>query len=189
MWRWSDSGRIPIVVDATSCLYGIKTSHGLLEGEVLRRAEAIEVLDASELVRRVILPRLTFQPLDRRVVVHPTCAAKKARARGRSAPRIAAVCAKEAVVPANLDCCATAGDSRPPLSGAQRFGARARAGGRARREIRRLLFEQSHLRDRHDADDGRPVQIVLVSRRRGLAEKSAVLNGALREGRRPSTSR
>ena len=64
--RWSEDGRLPVVIDATSC------THGALENLEL---EGIEVLDSVAWVHDHLLPRL---PVTRRlasILVHPTCAA------------------------------------------------------------------------------------------------------------------
>lgn len=98
LWRWSDQGRLPVVVDASSCLYAMK------DGPL----HDLRLLDVVEWLGR-ILPRLRTQKLERSVALHPTCATRKL---GLDALllRVAGRCATEVTVPASLECCAMAGD-------------------------------------------------------------------------------
>nr|WP_225937710.1 FAD-binding and (Fe-S)-binding domain-containing protein [Myxococcus sp. RHSTA-1-4] len=119
LWAWSDEGRRPIVLDATSCLQSMKASAGLLQGEAKRRLLALRLVDAMEFVRDTLLPRLQVHRLERRVVLHPTCAARKLdlvdTMRG-----VAERCATHVEVPLSLGCCAMAGDRgllHPELTG------------------------------------------------------------------------
>ncbi len=47
MWRWSDGGRLPVVIDASSCALGLREEIGEQLGDEQReRFERIEVLDS-----------------------------------------------------------------------------------------------------------------------------------------------
>ncbi len=98
----TDGGRLPVVVDASSCAEGL--------GHLLAGLDGIEVLDAVAFVARTVLPRLPDG--DRRlrtVVVHPTCSSVAAG----TVPDLLAVagrCAERVVVPDDWGCCAFAGD-------------------------------------------------------------------------------
>jgi D-lactate dehydrogenase len=98
--RWSDHGRLPIVIDASSC------THGVLEAIPL---DGIEVLDSISWVHDHLLPRLQVARKLRSAVVHPTCASTHLGLSGRLAS-IARELAEEVVVPAGTSCCGMAGD-------------------------------------------------------------------------------
>src|SRR5262249_53556722 len=59
LWRWSDEGRLPIVIDATSCTLGLAAEVvPALSEENAERHANIEILDAVTWVRERLLPRL-----------------------------------------------------------------------------------------------------------------------------------
>jgi D-lactate dehydrogenase len=98
--RWTDGGRLPVVIDASSC------SHGARENLEL---DGVEVIDSVAWVHDRLLARLT---VDRRIasmVVHPTCAAGHLGVSAKLAG-IAATLADEVTVPAATRCCGMAGD-------------------------------------------------------------------------------
>ena len=111
MWSWSRAGALPLVLDSSSCLYGIHdaAATGLLTGEAQRRLAALHLVDAAAFVRDVLLPRLPVTPVSERVVLHPTCAARKLDG-GAALRAVAQRCAVHAEVPLDLGCCAMAGD-------------------------------------------------------------------------------
>ena len=108
-WDWSDHGRLPLVVDASSCSGALH--HGLeaLTGEQRDRFQRLQILDSVEFIHDILLPRLPIEVLDQRVVIHPTCATQKA---GTSAKlsAIAQACAASATIPLRAGCCGFAGD-------------------------------------------------------------------------------
>ena len=98
--RWSEGGRLPIVIDASSCTHGVLTE---LEHD------GIEVLDSIAWVHDHLLERLEIGGRIRRVVVHPTCACTQLGLAGKLTA-IASRMADEVVVPATTGCCGMAGD-------------------------------------------------------------------------------
>ncbi|MEJ2422421.1 MAG: FAD-binding and (Fe-S)-binding domain-containing protein [Acidobacteriota bacterium] len=109
LWSWSDGGRLPVVVDASSCAYSLKSAEPQLEEEALARWRDLTFLDGIEFVHDVLLPLLTLEPLQTSVAVHPNCAARKQGLEGKL-ESVARCCARDVIIPWNLECCATAGD-------------------------------------------------------------------------------
>jgi D-lactate dehydrogenase len=98
--RWSDDGRLPVVLDATSC------THGLL-GEVA--PEGVHIVDSIAWVHDHLLDRIEVRRKHRRAVIHSTCSATHLGL----GPKLAAIAerfADEVVVPAAGGCCGMAGD-------------------------------------------------------------------------------
>ncbi len=100
IWRWSEGGTLPIVIDASSC------AHGLLEDVAPRlpesereRFEQIEVLDSISWVHDRLLENLQVRHKLATAAVHPTCSAARM---GLSAKleAIAGELADEVVIPA-----------------------------------------------------------------------------------------
>jgi D-lactate dehydrogenase len=96
--RWTDGGRLPVVIDASSCTQGLR-----------EHAEGVAVLDAVEWVHDRLLPRLEVPRRDGSVAIHPTCASRHLGL-GRRLRALAEAVAGEAVVPAAAACCGFAGD-------------------------------------------------------------------------------
>jgi D-lactate dehydrogenase len=98
--RWSEHGRLPVVLDASSCTLGVLENLGL---------EEVEVLDSVAWVHDHLLEQLSVGAKLDSMLVHPTCASAQL---GVSAKlnAIAAAMADEVVVPAATRCCGMAGD-------------------------------------------------------------------------------
>jgi D-lactate dehydrogenase len=110
LWRWSDGGRLPVVLDATSC------AHGLLEDVAPRltdaereRFERIDVLDSIAWAHDHLLPRLQVTHRVRSAAVHPTCSATHLGLAGKL-EAIARELAEEVLIPVGTTCCGMAGD-------------------------------------------------------------------------------
>jgi D-lactate dehydrogenase len=98
--RWSEGGRLPVVIDASSC------THGVL-AEVI--PEGVEVLDSIAWVHDRLLERLELRRKLSNVAVHPTCASRHLGLSGKLVS-IASRMADDVVVPAATGCCGMAGD-------------------------------------------------------------------------------
>jgi len=98
--RWTDGGRLPVVLDATSCTHGVRT-------EVM--PEGVEVLDSIAWVHDHLLDRLELSGKLSNVVVHATCASRHLGLSGKLVA-IASRMSDEVVVPAATGCCGMAGD-------------------------------------------------------------------------------
>ena len=109
MWRWSDGGALPIVVDAASCTLGFREDIATqLEGERKEQYESLKIIDSIAWCRD-LLPNLTISRTLRRVAVHPTCSTTHLGLAG-ALKQIASHLADEVEVPIGTTCCGTAGD-------------------------------------------------------------------------------
>jgi D-lactate dehydrogenase len=108
MWRWSDGGRLPVVIDASSCTLGVKGLGKLLSPE-RAQLEALTVLDSLEFLHDVLLPRLV---VDRRldsVVVHSVCSVLELGL-ASTLQTLAGAVGETVVSPVEAGCCGFAGD-------------------------------------------------------------------------------
>jgi D-lactate dehydrogenase len=109
LWRWSDEGDLPIVVDAASCSLGLREDVATqLEGERREQYESLEIIDSIAWCRD-LLPNLTISRTLRRVALHPTCSTTHLGLAG-ALKQIASHLADEVEVPIGTTCCGTAGD-------------------------------------------------------------------------------
>jgi D-lactate dehydrogenase len=109
LWEWTDGGRLPVVLDGSSCVYTMRSAGEALAGEPRAHWKALRILDAIELVSDVLLERLPVRRLPAEVVVHPNCGARKLGLENKLLGIVRA-CANRAEVPLQLECCAMAGD-------------------------------------------------------------------------------
>jgi D-lactate dehydrogenase len=110
LWRWTDGGRLPVVIDATSCTHGITAEivPALTEQDRERHA-GLEVFDAVGWAMDPLLPRLEVGETLRSVALHPTCAGRRLGL-DRGLRALAEALAEDAYVPPSATCCGFAGD-------------------------------------------------------------------------------
>jgi D-lactate dehydrogenase len=109
MWIWSQGGNLPIVIDASSCAYSLRTAHLSLVGADLQRWKKLTLLDSVEFAQDWLIPNLNITPITENVVLHPNCALRKLNL-DASLRAVVQACATSVVVPENLGCCGFAGD-------------------------------------------------------------------------------
>ncbi|MFB7513690.1 FAD-binding and (Fe-S)-binding domain-containing protein [Streptomyces sp. NPDC056144] len=109
-WGWTAGGRLPLVVDASSCTLGIahEVVPYLTEDNRELHAE-LTVVDSLVWAADELLPRLDVRRRVASAVVHPTCSMRHLGDADKLTA-LAEACAEEVVVPADAGCCAFAGD-------------------------------------------------------------------------------
>ncbi|MFB7863136.1 FAD-binding and (Fe-S)-binding domain-containing protein [Streptomyces sp. NPDC056069] len=109
-WGWTAGGRLPLVVDASSCTLGIARDvvPWLTDDNRELHAE-LTVLDSLVWAADELLPRLDVRHRVAAAVVHPTCSMRHLGDED-SLLALAEACAEEVVVPSDAGCCAFAGD-------------------------------------------------------------------------------
>jgi FAD binding domain len=109
LWRWSDGGKLPVVVDAASCTLGLKDDlleH--LDDERKDRLKLITVVDSIAWCKD-LLPSLSIHKTIPKILVHPTCSTTHLGL-SETLLEIANVLADRAEIPLGTTCCGTAGD-------------------------------------------------------------------------------
>ncbi|WP_086822104.1 FAD-binding and (Fe-S)-binding domain-containing protein [Streptomyces sp. NRRL B-24572] len=109
-WGWTAGGKLPLVVDASSCTLGIahEVVPYLTEDNRELHAE-LTVVDSLVWAADELLPRLDVRRRVASAVVHPTCSMRHLGDEEKLTA-LAEACAEEVVVPADAGCCAFAGD-------------------------------------------------------------------------------
>jgi len=108
-WRWSEEGKLPVVVDTSPCTYGFKTARAYLTKENQERFDRMRFLDSIEFVHDELLPKLAVRTKSHSVALHPVCSVTKMGV-GAKLERIARACSAEVTVPVEAGCCGFAGD-------------------------------------------------------------------------------
>jgi len=109
LWRWSNGGQLPVVIDTSPCTYGLRTCRQALTAENQARFDALTLIDSVEFASRTLLPALTIRRRQGRVVLHPVCSVVK-MGLAADLERVARACADKVVVPVDAGCCGFAGD-------------------------------------------------------------------------------
>jgi D-lactate dehydrogenase len=121
LWRWTDEGELPVVIDAASCTQGIADpGEGVLSEPNAERLTQLEILDSVVWAHDRLLPRLEIAAKVGSSTVHPTCATKHMGLTPRLR-RLAAALAEDVHVAPSATCCGFAGDrgiSQPELTAA-----------------------------------------------------------------------
>ncbi|MFF0754044.1 FAD-binding and (Fe-S)-binding domain-containing protein [Streptomyces sp. NPDC004267] len=109
-WGWTAGGRLPLVVDASSCALGLAREVVPYLSDDNRELHAeLTVVDSLVWAADELLPRLDVRQQVRSAVLHPTCSMRHLGDE-EQLRRLAEACAQEVVVPVDAGCCAFAGD-------------------------------------------------------------------------------
>ncbi|MFG2117379.1 FAD-binding and (Fe-S)-binding domain-containing protein [Streptomyces sp. NPDC048718] len=109
-WGWTAGGRLPLVVDASSCTLGIAREVVPYLTDDNRELHAeLTVLDSLVWAADELLPQLGVHRRIGSAVIHPTCSMRHLGDEDRLTA-LAEACAEEVVVPLDAGCCAFAGD-------------------------------------------------------------------------------
>ncbi|MFI6650029.1 FAD-binding and (Fe-S)-binding domain-containing protein [Streptomyces sp. NPDC050529] len=109
-WGWTAGGKLPLVVDASSCTLGI--AHEVVpylteDNRELHRE--LTVVDSLVWAADELLPELTVLRKAGAAVLHPTCSMEHLDDVGQLRA-VAEACAEEVVIPDDAACCGFAGD-------------------------------------------------------------------------------
>ena len=109
LWRWSEGGRLPIVVDAASCTLGIAEDVGrYLDPARKARHDQLRIEDSVAWCHG-LLGALQVRAKVDRIAVHPTCSMTHLGL-GPTLREVAEAMGREVYTPIGTTCCGTAGD-------------------------------------------------------------------------------
>jgi len=108
-WKWSDGGRLPVVVDTSPCAYGFATCRPSLTPANQEKFDRLRILDGVAFVHDRLLSRLAVRRKAASVVLHPVCSLIKLGLSSKL-ERIAQACSEAVTVPLHAGCCGFAGD-------------------------------------------------------------------------------
>ncbi|MET8095620.1 FAD-binding and (Fe-S)-binding domain-containing protein [Streptomyces sp. NPDC005236] len=109
-WGWTAGGRLPLVVDASSCTLGLaREVVPYLTADNRELHAELRVVDSVVWAAEELLPHLTVHRTLGSAVLHPTCSMRHLGDEVQLRA-VAEACADEVVVPDDAGCCAFAGD-------------------------------------------------------------------------------
>lgn len=109
LWAVTDEGRLPVVLDVSSCTQTLLGSRPYLTTENQSRFDALQILDIVDFAADIALPRLKISKPKEQVVFHPVCSVQKMGTVAKL-QAIGNACAKRADMPVFAACCGMAGD-------------------------------------------------------------------------------
>lgn len=108
-WRWTDGGRLPVIVDTNSCTHGLQHCGEALTAANRECLSRLRLVDAVEFARRELLPRLPVTQPVASAAVHPTCSLVHLGL-VEDLIDLTRACAGVVFVPPHAACCGFAGD-------------------------------------------------------------------------------
>jgi D-lactate dehydrogenase len=109
LWVWSQGGKVPVLVDVTSCTHSLQTSAPYLTEENKKRFEQLVFIDSIDFAADYLLPRLRINQKKNKIVFHPVCTTYKMNLI-QKLQNIGDACAQKADIPFLSGCCGMAGD-------------------------------------------------------------------------------
>lgn len=109
LWKTSQHGKLPIVVDTSPCTYKMQHYDSILDGEYLKQWQSLRIIDIIDYLHDTLLPRFDIKHKVDKIVLHPTCSSRKMGLEGKM-KAVGCTCAEEAIIPEDTGCCGFAGD-------------------------------------------------------------------------------
>jgi D-lactate dehydrogenase len=109
LWNWTAGGKLPIVLDVSSCTYTLQHCRTVLTEENKAYFDQMNIIDSIDYLYDYVLPVLKDVHKKDNIVLHPVCTLKKMGLENKLF-QIADRFAHQVDVPLNLGCCGMAGD-------------------------------------------------------------------------------
>ncbi|MGV3505091.1 MAG: FAD-binding and (Fe-S)-binding domain-containing protein [Adhaeribacter sp.] len=109
LWDWTDQGRLPVVLDITSCTHTLQTCRPVLSPENREKFDKLKIIDSIDYLADYLLPKAPLLRKRGKIVLHPVCSLQKMGLEGKFV-KVARQLAEEVVVPLHAGCCGMAGD-------------------------------------------------------------------------------
>jgi D-lactate dehydrogenase len=109
LWENSREGKMPIVIDVSSCAYTLHHIRPVLDAAQKQKYDKMKILDAVEFIHDIVMPRVSVSSKRQNIVLHPVCSLQKMKTEGKFTA-IAKQFAEQVTIPVNAGCCGMAGD-------------------------------------------------------------------------------
>lgn len=109
LYEVSDNGKLPIVIDSSSCTYSVLQSQLNNNNPAFNTLRALTIIDITNYTQQTILPKVTITQKVPTVVLHPVCANTKL-GNTNVLHQLASACANNVIIPHTAGCCGFAGD-------------------------------------------------------------------------------
>ncbi|MCJ7801917.1 MAG: heterodisulfide reductase-related iron-sulfur binding cluster, partial [Candidatus Marinimicrobia bacterium] len=108
LYEASKQGKMPIVVDTSPCTYKFLNPSSDISKEIDTKLKKLKFVDIIPFLDS-ITKKSNYKPLDREIVLHPTCSTQKMEC-AQIMESLAQRCARKVTIHENSGCCGFAGD-------------------------------------------------------------------------------
>ncbi|HWK03130.1 MAG TPA: FAD-binding and (Fe-S)-binding domain-containing protein [Puia sp.] len=109
LWRWTEQGRIPVLLDISSCTHSLQHARPRLTEENQVKFDALKIMDGLNFAVDILLPRLPVIHRKDEIILHPVCSLYKMGSL-KKLEQLGAATATNPIIPASAGCCGMAGD-------------------------------------------------------------------------------
>lgn len=109
LWITTDEGRLPVVMDVSSCVYTLKNIRPALSAERQQQYDQLVFLDSVDYLHDYVLPAIAIHKKKDDIVLHPVCAVEKLGTSEKFV-QVAKKLSNKVTVPVHAGCCGMAGD-------------------------------------------------------------------------------
>jgi len=109
LWASSREGRLPVVIDVSSCAYTLHHIRPVLEPGNKKKFDQLRILDSVDFLHEMVLPVAQIKAKKNNIVLHPVCSLEKMKTQDKFV-RVAQHFADTVIVPEHAGCCGMAGD-------------------------------------------------------------------------------
>jgi len=109
LWRWSQQGKLPVLIDFSSCVYTMIHARDVLSKDNRNKYDHLQIIDSIQFLRDFVIPRARVINKKQQVVLHPVCSLEKMGI-GQVLAEVAGAFAEKVIVPQQAGCCGMAGD-------------------------------------------------------------------------------
>ena len=109
LWEASDKGRLPVVMDITSCTHTLQGCRWALNAGNAQYFDGLRIIDSIDYLAEYIVPRITVGQKKENIVLHPVCSLAHMGLENKFVS-VAKHFAHNVTVPIQSGCCGMAGD-------------------------------------------------------------------------------
>ena len=109
LWKSSNGGLLPVVIDVSSCAYTLHHLRPRLTEANKQKFDQLSILDTVDFLHDTIMPEAMVTHKKGRIALHAVCSLEKMNTTGKFI-NLAKHFASEVTVPKNTGCCGMAGD-------------------------------------------------------------------------------
>ena len=109
LWKSSNEGSFPIVIDVSSCAYTLRNIRPILNEGNKNRFDQLTILDSVDFIHGMIMPTAIVKQKKSNIILHPVCSLEKMKT-GNKFILLAKHFADDVTVPKYAGCCGMAGD-------------------------------------------------------------------------------
>jgi D-lactate dehydrogenase len=109
LWASTEGGRLPVVIDISSCAYTLRHLRPALDDISKKKFDLLQILDSVEFLHDMIIPKANVKMLSKKIVLHPVCSLQKMNTQEKFIT-LAKQLTIDVVVPLHAGCCGMAGD-------------------------------------------------------------------------------